>query len=1341
MLKLLKTYQKRLTNLSTNNKSLLLLRLAEKYFLDLHDLDFALNKPSFSIIQDLVAQKKKITLCSNIDSRDEKSNKVANILQQIKRTDRIIQEERGAKDLYIAYPFVQGQMIDGTLVRCPLLFFPIDLKLENNEWQIKILDTQPIRWNTTFLLAYSHYNHVNFTEEFLEQDFEEFSQEAQVFMTELYHFIEKSPLKLHFNQESFTEKLSTFKEFTKQDFTQDTKNGELRLMPQAVLGVFPIADSYLVPDYDNLIARNHIISPLFGENLANIQETYIEKETRPKQDSEGDLMTPYAIDASQEAALQAVKKGYSIVVQGPPGTGKSQLICNLVCDFLAQGKKVLVVCQKRAALDVVHQRLASKQFADFAALVHDIQADRRYIFEQIKTHIENIEAYRKKNESFDVLRAETQFEKLCKQIDKITQELTDLKKGLYDTTLCGISVKELYLTTVESKQQREKTTFIAPLLPTHLLEKFTFHHQKEVLLNLKTYLHYALLDTDDFWQKRVLFANFSNQDKNILTALLVDIPKKWQNFEIEIQENIGKKIDFQTTKKILAQENEILDFVTQEIGTTDSYMVLWTLLKYKIKEDEFAEFQKLLQKIINALKKQENIEQTLLTEDLAMYDLYLQKYFVCQEKFWGKILWKFSKEKKLLEALAQKNNLLLTPENAKILDKKIKKRVAFEKLRIQLINTTWAITFDFVAHSFDLQAFTEILTKYEKAIEAKKIWQQFSKDLLQTKVYDVIAFDKFVKNIQKVVNFCKNFHQEFAQWQSYFSENQLLEILQHSAEQVAINAEKINKEFAMLKEFDHFKMQISTHENELGQVLRQKLVVETEDKTTNIENLLQFFDHSLRNYWIEKIETTYPVLQLVSSFRINHLEEELQSFLVEKNTLTAELLHQKLRQNTYTTLQFNRLNNLVSYRDLKHQVNKKRHVFPLRKLLQNFKDEIFNLIPCWLASPETVSAMFEMNTIFDLVIFDEASQCFAEKGLPAVFRGKQVVIAGDSQQLQPFDLYRPRWEEEYDEDAELQNALEVESLLDLGANELPSFMLTGHYRSQSLDLIDFSNQMFYKNKLQMIPHYTNFMAQKSAIDYLKVNGVWEKNSNQIEANKVVDLIKNLQDSGKTNIGVITFNSHQQNLIFDTLEKQNIALADDVFIKNIENVQGDERDIIIFSLGYAPTPTGRMTMQFGLLNLAKGENRLNVAITRAKEKIYIVASIFPHQLQTEHLQNEGAKVLKSYLEYALQVSEGRYLPSLRIDNKQNIDWYLKEKLANDEATVGEGQAIDLPFADLTRKNGNQNGNQIELVLTDDILFYNALSAKEWFAYLPAQLKQKGWVFSRSWSRTWWKKVMN
>ena len=225
----------------------------------------------------------------------------------------------------------------------------------------------------------------------------------------------------------------------------------------------------------------------------------------------------------------------------------------------------------------------------------------------------------------------------------------------------------------------------------------------------------------------------------------------------------------------------------------------------------------------------------------------------------------------------------------------------------------------------------------------------------------------------------------------------------------------------------------------------------------------------------------------------------LQESVQRKQVLSRDILLVKLREQTYRNLTLNRLNNVVTYRDLLHQTTKKRNVWPVRKLMESFADEVFKLVPCWLASPESVSAMFPLREdLFDLVIFDEASQCFSENGIPAMARGKQVVITGDNQQLRPSDLYRTRLDD-VEPDEETPAALEVESLLELAAQYLPQLSLTEHYRSHSLDLITFSNEHFYQNKLSLLPHFDEINRHEPAIRYLNVKGTWQQNTNPVEA--------------------------------------------------------------------------------------------------------------------------------------------------------------------------------------------------------------------------------------------------
>ena len=220
------------------------------------------------------------------------------------------------------------------------------------------------------------------------------------------------------------------------------------------------------------------------------------------------------------------------------------------------------------------------------------------------------------------------------------------------------------------------------------------------------------------------------------------------------------------------------------------------------------------------------------------------------------------------------------------------------------------------------------------------------------------------------------------------------------------------------------------------------------------------------------------------------------------------------------------------------------------------------------------------------------------------------------------------------------------------------------------------------------------------------------------------------------IGVITFNAPQQSLILDKLEEIFAMLSKKIpaslFVKNIENVQGDERDIIIFSIGYAPDKKGSVSAQFGSLNISGGENRLNVAVSRAREKIIVVTSLWPDQLSVGETKNEGPKLLKAYLQFSLDVSKGRFLPlSSAVDQRAS---YLKNKIK--EWFIGKEFKMEsnvLPFYDLTvRKEEVLLG----AILTDDDLYFQSLSAKSIYALVPQVLEKKNWPFLQLYSRNYW-----
>ena len=445
-------------------------------------------------------------------------------------------------------------------------------------------------------------------------------------------------------------------------------------------------------------------------------------------------------------------------------------------------------------------------------------------------------------------------------------------------------------------------------------------------------------------------------------------------------------------------------------------------------------------------------------------------------------------------------------------------------------------------------------------------------------------------------------------------------------------------------------------------------------------------------------------------------------------------------------------------------------VMPLRKVMELYGEYLFNLFPCWLLSPENVSTVLPLKkNVFDIVLFDEASQVFIESTIPSIFRGKNIVVAGDAKQLRPSATFMRRYmgaEEDESADASRQAALEVESLLDLAVARFDSANITYHYRSASRELIDFSNKAFYDNRLHVSPNVTKSVKNKPIIR-IKVDGRWSNRKNEVEAEQTVALIRKLLRAGKGDtIGVITFGNEQQNCIEDLLEKtarndpdfralyaEEVARKQDgqdvgLFVKNIENVQGDERDIIIFCVGYAIGENGKVNAHFGSLSADGGENRLNVAITRAKKKIFVITSIEPEELKVDNTKNNGPKLFKAYLSYVRAVASGKkketeiILSSLcpaKDTQKLSALMPVEEQIAGEleklgyrtETNLGEG-ADRISVAVYDKKSDKY---VLGLQLDKEVMEASS-NALERDVFGTQFLTRHGWEIMRVWSRDWW-----
>jgi hypothetical protein len=1313
---ILRTYLRRLTNLSGNNRSLLLLRLHSEQLMDLHQLTFLNNESSFDIIKSIIAGKSK-KVCAVLDSRVEAVNQASAKLKRLQRLDKFIFEERGSNDLHIGWPMIRGKFVDGTPVRCPLLYFPVSIVEENNHWVLQLREDAGVTLNKSFLLAYSFYNKVALNDDLPETTFDDFDKDSTVFRTQLYQLL-KDSIELNFNPDTFTDELTHFEEFKKEDFEKQHKDGELKLFREAVLGVFPQAGSQLVPDYLKLIE---------SESFADLEEFFSQRmldsgkpiEQWVSSVKEEKIHTPFPQDAYQEHTLRVVKDGRSVVVQGPPGTGKSQLIANLIADGIASGKKILMVCQKRVALDVVYERLKKIGLEDFLGLIHDFRNDRKMVYEKISRQIDHIEDFKTQNRSVDVIQLERRFLQVCHTIDQLVEELEEFRTALFDERESGISIKELYLTSdphLKSVDLRQQ------------YRHFNFSTLQDFVAKLKSFVRYAsLFEHDEYvWKNRRSFSGYTLSQLRTLEQTVQHVVDFQDEIRTELQAVLNASLNLEESESLLARKNAVDEILT--LLDSDKRYEYFLRLIAEQEEGITPEWLEEMESLCVNCFDEAGIEATLSMQQLVASQLALHKRMEAHGNIFKILHWKlFAKDRFFLKRVLIANNLNGNRQGFELLERRIDNRLNLEH-QLALLRERRSFT-DVPVPSENVAKIKTWFVRQEKALRAKLTLYSI-RELREVINVQKHSHAQFITLLQRVFTVIGRIPAQRVSWEQYLTPFQI-RVLMAKPEQVQEFIKSLRQDFDNLIEFDNLKESLQAHETEVITRLHDEI---DQWDSLKIEDL---FQNSIRLAWIEHIEIKYPVLRTVSTFKMEEMETSLRKCVTEKQTLSNEILKIRARERIYESIEYNRLNNRVTYRDLHHQTTKKKKIWPVRKVIAEFSDELFNLMPCWMASPEAVSAIFPMHQLFDLVIFDEASQCFAERGIPAMYRGKQVIIAGDDKQLKPFELYQVRWTEDEME----QPDLEVSSLLELTGRYLPTVHLQGHYRSQSLPLIEFSNKFFYEGRLKLLPDKDIINKQDTPITFRKVNGEWSNNTNLVEALAVIDFaLHMIQKFPEKEVGIITFNAPQQVLIMDLMEekasREGLVIPQSLFIKNIENVQGDEKDIIIFSIGYAPDEKGKLSMQFGSLNVAGGENRLNVAVTRAREKIIVFSSIEPEDLKLQGIKNEGPKLLKKYLEYARDVSENKFEGFEHQSHQYSSGWYLNRHLVSAGALKYPQLSFSLnemPFTDIAVRDGN---NYHGAVLTDDQVYQSSLTVKEPHAYTPALLEQKHWHYHRVFSRNWW-----
>lgn len=443
---------------------------------------------------------------------------------------------------------------------------------------------------------------------------------------------------------------------------------------------------------------------------------------------------------------------------------------------------------------------------------------------------------------------------------------------------------------------------------------------------------------------------------------------------------------------------------------------------------------------------------------------------------------------------------------------------------------------------------------------------------------------------------------------------------------------------------------------------------------------------------------------------------------------------------------------------VQHQAGLKRRHLPVRDLVRNASDVLLALKPCWAMSPLVVSQLLPPKTYFDVVIFDEASQITPADAISSILRGRQLVVAGDDKQLPPTAFFVSEASDDEEEEAEgeeyspaplVAGTRGFESILDALGSLLRFRMLLWHYRSRDERLIAFSNAHIYDRMLITFPG----VGGTEVLRYVPV--AWEPgtdtNSPGPEVNTVVDLIfDHARERPDESLGVIAMGIRHANRIEECLRERLSAdpgLAEELgdffdetreerfFIKNLERVQGDERDAIILSIGYGKNARGDLPYRFGPLLVEGGERRLNVAVTRAKNRITLVSSFSHRDMDPERSSAEGVKLLRQYLQYVESggTNLGDRVPEKPVLNPFEVD--VRDTLARRGLKLTPQYGSSGYWIDYAVQHPTQPGRYVLALECDGATYHSSESARDRDRLRQEQLERLGWKFCRIWSSEW------
>lgn len=1045
-----------------------------------------------------------------------------------------------------------------------------------------------------------------------------------------------------------------------------------------------------------------------------------------------DLLLPISADSSQLNAISAAVSGESYILHGPPGTGKSQTITNIIANMLYRGKRVLFVAEKMAALSVVQNRLEAIGLAPFCLELHSNKARKSEVLEQFGKVMEVAKTRHPDN-----------FINQSKTLNLLREELNQYLDKLHIKQSFGYSLFELFNAYAEHEKVADNVLF-----DTHNLKTLN----KEQLQNL--------IDVAEQLQTAAIMCG-GTSDKHPLYGIEI------LTYNNSLKDNLGNQLEiFLKHRKSL---NDILEKIITTLGWQET---LWN-------DEKLEDFNQIIQAVYELPEIPENffMERELhrLEEDLHPLILAGES----NEKLKNKLLERF--QTSILTAPAGE---MLAGWNMASLQWFLPRYFAQNKIRKNLygyLRTGKILKSEIHQILLDILSYQENQKQLEdnKNFLEEKLGTLWRNGMPQWKKLNE-AFSgiqhleqellKRLPNKEEAYKIRMSIGQLFKKGYVYFKENEGQLYAQLS---IAIQQEKRKRK--IIEELVncplHYDKQAGLDiglEKALGWNLHLDQLknwyywtqVRKKAMSLNLKGLLDAYEkgdipdsqltavlskslyRALATIIIEQEE----ILSIFNGKYFNTRISKFQAWIEVFTNLTKDMLYAELAiripelsRGTVATSETGILQRAIKSRGRGKS---------LRQLFNEIPNLLPRIAPCMLMSPISVAQYLDVdNEPFDLVIFDEASQVPTSEAIGAIARGQKLIVVGDPKQMPPTNFFSSIHFDEEDSNEDLESILD-----DCQALSVPSRQLQWHYRSQHESLIAFSNAKYYDNSLFTFPSPDD---RTSRVRFVPIQGVYDRGKtrqNRAEAYAIVkELVKQLSapEGKRKSVGVVTFSSVQQTLIEDllndefaknpTLEEINNNVEESLFIKNLENVQGDERDIILFSICYGPDSNGYISHNFGPLNREGGWRRLNVAVSRARYAMKVYSSLHADQIDLSRTRSEGVAGLKAFLAFAERGKN--YLPVSpailsQKKRKGNLETYVAKFLTAHGYTLDFNIGSSGYQLDMAVVHPDKEGEYLAGILFDGTNYRSGKSARDRHVIQPAVLKVLGWNIFRIWSLDLW-----